>query len=757
MKTAPPRTGAPFGQPPAVDEGGAPGSLKALRPYLEPFPGRLANTMRVTGITLLVIIIGEVFRLPETSLIAYLPVIFFKGDADMTTLLGPAYFITVALSIVVSVVIFIFALSQPALRLPAMSLAVFALAFLSHASSGGPLVLLAGFLVMYSQKAGDDLLSGALSGSVYSNNTSLSLPEIAFLPPEEAMIHNLLYIVLVVALPSLVIVVVNGLTMRDPATKLRDALADRLGAAAAFCEGGDGARARLAAFAKEGTAQLVKQNGLAGKLAKRRHDPRVGVALIEGLTRLILALLAWDYLDERETSSRAEPARLAAPCRRLERAVRDGKAPDGPAPEDPAPEGPAPEDLAPKDAASAPLVAELHEAVRGLDLAARGDDGPWSDARSARKGGFLKPDAFSNPVHVQFALKVTLAASIAYAFTSLADWSKVNTAITTCFLIALDSVGQSARKAALRLSGALVGGSIGIATILLIMPMLTDIGSFLLVLTPVLLAGAWITVGSERIAYFGQQMVFAFFLTMIQDYGPTLDFQTARDRMVGVVLGEVILFTIFAALWPVTVADVVRENLADAFHQLAAMLAAPDAGNSETDERRGAARKGFGAAIAGARTALPDEALEPSELRNRSPRGNAARRPIDGDVITRVQALIVPVTALVRANADAPAEEATRGAAGTASQWFDDYAAWVRTGEDAPGLLGPPSDRSETGDDGAGVGAGSARPDARAEWGRILHEQVAHLVDAIGPAARPIVEAGPRRGARLDPRVDPAT
>src|SRR6267143_2414964 len=53
----------------------------------------------------------------------------------------------------------------------------------------------------------------------------------------------------------------------------------------------------------------------------------------------------------------------------------------------------------------------------------------------------LVADAFTNPAHVRFALKVTLAAMFCYIFYSAIDWSGIHTALITCTFIALESTG----------------------------------------------------------------------------------------------------------------------------------------------------------------------------------------------------------------------------------------------------------------------------------------------------------------------------
>jgi multidrug resistance protein MdtO len=48
----------------------------------------------------------------------------------------------------------------------------------------------------------------------------------------------------------------------------------------------------------------------------------------------------------------------------------------------------------------------------------------------------------------------------------------------------------------------------------------------------------------------GTQIGFAFFLTTLQGFGATTQIATARDRVIGVTLGVIVMWFIFDQLWP---------------------------------------------------------------------------------------------------------------------------------------------------------------------------------------------------------------
>ena len=63
------------------------------------------------------------------------------------------------------------------------------------------------------------------------------------------------------------------------------------------------------------------------------------------------------------------------------------------------------------------------------------------------------------------------------------------------------------------------------------------------------LAG-WVAAGSERISYAGLQIALAFFMCIFQGFAPDTDFNTIRNRVVGIVLGITVTSIIFYSLWP---------------------------------------------------------------------------------------------------------------------------------------------------------------------------------------------------------------
>jgi multidrug resistance protein MdtO len=187
----------------------------------------------------------------------------------------------------------------------------------------------------------------------------------------------------------------------------------------------------------------------------------------------------------------------------------------------------------------------------------------------------LVQDATTNAAHWQFALKTTFAVMIVYSVYTLLDWPGLRTSIVTCFFVALGSLGETVHKLTLRIAGALIGGTLAGLCIVFVLPHCTDIGQLCLIIGVVSAGAAWVATSSEQLSYAGLQIAFAFFLGMLQGYAPATDLTVLRDRVAGIVLGNVVMTIVFSALWPQSAASRVRAAVAQAMRAVAALIRSP--------------------------------------------------------------------------------------------------------------------------------------------------------------------------------------
>jgi len=487
-----------------------------LREELTMRPGRLAAVARISLCCTLVVVIWMVFRIPLPAYAAY--VVFVVSNLESTSTLVAAAGASIAATLAIGVSIALYALdaAEPALRLPLMAAAVFAGMFLSRTISIGPVAFLASFLLVMAQTLIDDV------------------------PNLESLTHLVLWLWVVAVVPLIITAVAHllfapdaGRAARSLALRALRRLAEALHRPDAT--GLDTLRREIAALVE-----------LRGKANIVRHDLRVATPLelrlidsLDELASLVAALSAEVPSVVRESLAAAtqacaeafEVGRAPALTDALERAGT----------------------LNQVDERSRPTVMAIANVLMRIaeGLARRGDQPPAGQPHEAAHS-LVVPDAFSNPEHVRFALKTTLAVMATYVLYTALDWPGIRTCMVTCFFVALGTTGESLHKLSLRMGGALLGAAIGAVSLVYIMPRMSDIGDLALLIAAISAACAWVGTGSDLISYAGMQMAFAFFVGSLQGLQAPTELTVLRDRVLGILIGNVVMTVVFSSIWPLS-------------------------------------------------------------------------------------------------------------------------------------------------------------------------------------------------------------
>ena len=199
-------------------------------------------------------------------------------------------------------------------------------------------------------------------------------------------------------------------------------------------------------------------------------------------------------------------------------------------------------------------------------------DAASAAAPSPKPKNLFVSDAFTNPAHVHFALKVTFAAMFCYIFYMAIDWSGIHTALITCTFIALETTGATLHKGVLRIGGCVIGGALALLTIVFLMPHMETIASLVVVIACASAIAGWVATGSEMISYAGLQIAFAFFYSVFQGYAPDTDLDNVRNRVVGILFGLIVTGLVFLYIWPERTIDRFRDALRQALRQLSRLL-----------------------------------------------------------------------------------------------------------------------------------------------------------------------------------------
>ena len=166
-------------------------------------------------------------------------------------------------------------------------------------------------------------------------------------------------------------------------------------------------------------------------------------------------------------------------------------------------------------------------------------------------------DAFTTPDAALFSLKLTLCATACYIFFNAIAWPGIQTCVVTVLFTGLSSTGAMKQKQLYRLAGAAIGGALGIAVESLLFPNMESVTSLAVVAGCVCMLSAWVS-RSPRISYVGVQIAFAFFLTDLAGFSPASQIAPARDRVIGIAVGILVMWFVFDQVWPTRVSQLLE-------------------------------------------------------------------------------------------------------------------------------------------------------------------------------------------------------
>ncbi len=516
----------------------APGPREILR-LLAPFPGRAAMVARVALICTLTVLVTSAYGTPEAAISAYVVFFLIRPDRVTSVVLAVAMLLLVTIVIGLVLGVAMFSVDYSILRVACMVVLSIGLLYLTSASKLRPV------------------------GAILAMIVGFGLDQLGLVPFGEAATRGLMYAWLMVAIPVGVAIVVNLLIAPSPRRLACAQLAKRLRLAAQRLRGDDDAtRAAFDASLREGDQQLLTWL----KLSKLEGSSSAAdvVALRQAIASSTAILVA-AALATREPGARLPDAFAAPVAATLDEMA--GMLEQGGYPVDIALTLP-PDDALPPLACVA--AADLRDAI--MHFAEPGAPAraapaasavpPASPASAAPRGGFFLPDARSNPDHIRYALKTTAAAMFCYLLYLQLDWSGIHTCFITCYMVSLGTTAETVEKLTLRIAGCLVGALIGTAAIVFVVPSLSSIGQLMALTFAGASAAAWVAFGSPRIAYAGFQIAFAFFLCVLQGASPGFDLTLARDRTIGILLGNVVVYLVFTRVWPVSIGQQVDAALA---------------------------------------------------------------------------------------------------------------------------------------------------------------------------------------------------
>jgi len=519
---------------------------------LKPFPGRGWITLRLAVICTLIVLVAYTFRMPFQDLMPFFVLFITKEEKVTTAVTALLVLLAITLAIGAAILIYKFTGDRAEFRIPGIALEIFLGMFLFRVLAIGAVGWILGFIVAASQSV------------VY------------LFPSPEETVHQFLWLWVAVAFPVAVAWLANLLLFPVSPTRLLEReLATGWQAVSTATE-------QLTASQTSPAARLLRPQVKGGPV---RLLKLLKLSLIEShvlggkqaeLKRMILSLdkitrLLFSYARTRRKSSAAgailsrEIVMLSGLKKEAESFQQEFQAGLVPSCNETRPAVESAEKIAPQ-------LLEAEKTFQDLAGAEAEPENQPEKAPAKRKPSLFVADAFSNPRHVQFALKVTLAGMLGYLFYTASDYYGIHTVFYTPLIIALASTGATIHKGFLRIVGCMIGAGLGLICTIWVIPRFETLGTFLFIVFCVHGLAAWIAVGSDRISYVGLQIAMAFDLGFLQGYGPPENIDPLRDRFIGIVLGICIATTVFALIWPESAEWSTRERLAAGLRAIARLL-----------------------------------------------------------------------------------------------------------------------------------------------------------------------------------------
>jgi len=496
-----------------------------LRQELAPYRGRAALVTRMVAAATLTMIIGVTFQIPYTAFAVLFALVLSRESLEGTTKAARALVVGSVLAGIYVVVGAMLVLGNPMFR------------FLWV---GGTL-----FLAFYGLSA----LSNYTVAARFAYLTVITIPLWDSRISIGSKVTNTLWAVGAISLGSVITLLMEtafaGFRRTD---QLSAAILERLVSVedllTCFANGHpapEATRSALVRLATVGISRLREVLQRSGYNAQHKQELGALVALVGRLVDIAANLS--QFTDRVTDDDRNRIRTVAGNIAEIRLAVTSGTIPRL---IDPPVEGQEPPGV--------PLLGEIdrtvsliHGVFTGAQSATRdGPPGSYDHGQAAP----LVPGALSDPEHVKFALRGCLAAGLCYIIYNALFWPSISTAITTCFLTALTTIGASHQKQFLRFTGAILGGLvIGIGAQVFILPNIDSIGGFTALFIAVAALSAWVGTSSPRLSYLGVQIAAAFCLINLQEFKFQTSLAVARDRVVGILLGLFMMWLAFDFLW----------------------------------------------------------------------------------------------------------------------------------------------------------------------------------------------------------------
>ena len=186
----------------------------------------------------------------------------------------------------------------------------------------------------------------------------------------------------------------------------------------------------------------------------------------------------------------------------------------------------------------------------------------------------------ADPAAVRYSLKVGLCMVLCYIIGLISRRPDLFTMLVTVIIIATPTYGATLHKMYLRIAGFVIGGGISLLAIIIVSTNFETLPAYMLAAFAVFYPFAYCSLGNARMSFVGKQMGFIFSLVFI-GLSPSVDIYEPLWRLWGVLLGTLVVATVFFTLWPEYAGDSLLPRLQRVLANLLALLPRGSASTSE--------------------------------------------------------------------------------------------------------------------------------------------------------------------------------
>jgi multidrug resistance protein MdtO len=527
-----------------------PGFAAFLKDELEPFPGRLAGSLRDTLSLSLAVVLVLTLRIHAAAIGVYFILLLQRQHPSLSLRSAIANLAACCCGVGSCLVLIQLTDNDPLARIFAVIV----------------VMALFGFMVAASNQ-GASAVSFALFWFVALAAWESHLPA-------TRIVENTLWLVAATGVSSACGVAVEYLFgSKTPAAELIGEMNGRLDAAqrlfTLYAEQADAktienGRHRVIQQSHAGQARMQRLYGRAiehaGKAGQLPPGTRVRIPILADLADLTAAY-ALSHPNGVDDDARALCARLADLCTRIL-------------------QGQSPEAAEQKAVTHSPPLDRMEELLHDLSSLPVAEEDQRPEVLLAPLPSSKEPifaaDAFTNPAHIYFGLKTALAATSCYIIYNAIGWPGLSTSVITVLVTALSTTAAMKQKQIFRLIGAFIGGLIGIFSVAFLFPHMDSITEFVLLNAAVTFLAVWWS-RSPHSGYVGYQIALAYYLVALQSFNAPVQLTPARDRVLGVALGLVVMWFVFDQMWPLRTTSAMSADLATMLRETAQLFRLPAA------------------------------------------------------------------------------------------------------------------------------------------------------------------------------------